>query len=183
MKAFELCVNGKLVAVIGRDGADNFNVGVTYKPNGDRSEISATSYASNSLERWSESCSWGQQQLVIGDEVTITFIEAQSADKPLEITKRNNEKDFDEYMERIDEMVAKMKIRMELEGEEVVLGPKSSKDKLFCSFCGKSKDEVDRLIKGPGNVGICDECVSICQELVVDKADEKPPPVWPRGSD
>ncbi len=34
-----------------------------------------------------------------------------------------------------------------------------------CSFCGKSQDQVRRLIAGPG-VFICDECVSLCQEIV-----------------
>ncbi len=28
-----------------------------------------------------------------------------------------------------------------------------------CSFCGKSQDQVKRLIAGPGAVYICDECV------------------------
>ena len=34
-----------------------------------------------------------------------------------------------------------------------------------CSFCGKSRDQVRRLIAGPG-VFICDECVLLCQEIV-----------------
>ena len=28
-----------------------------------------------------------------------------------------------------------------------------------CSFCGKSQDQVQRLIAGPGNVYLCDDCV------------------------
>lgn len=36
-----------------------------------------------------------------------------------------------------------------------------------CSFCGKHKDAVKRLIVG-NDVGICDECVSMCSELLVD---------------
>jgi len=38
-------------------------------------------------------------------------------------------------------------------------------EKILCSFCGKSLDEVEFLIKGPG-VYICDECVAVCQMLV-----------------
>ncbi len=34
-----------------------------------------------------------------------------------------------------------------------------------CSFCGKSQDEVDKLIAGPG-VCICDECIELCMEIV-----------------
>ena len=37
-----------------------------------------------------------------------------------------------------------------------------------CSFCGKAGSEVRRLISGPGNVFICDECVFLCNELVSD---------------
>ncbi len=34
-----------------------------------------------------------------------------------------------------------------------------------CSFCGKSQDEVEKLIAGPG-VCICDECIELCMEIV-----------------
>ena len=36
-----------------------------------------------------------------------------------------------------------------------------------CSFCGKSQDEVRRVIAGPG-VYICDECIELCQEIIDD---------------
>ncbi|NLL63465.1 MAG: ATP-dependent Clp protease ATP-binding subunit ClpX [Ruminococcaceae bacterium] len=36
---------------------------------------------------------------------------------------------------------------------------------IVCSFCGKTQDEVDKLIAGPG-VYICDECIEICSEIV-----------------
>ena len=35
-----------------------------------------------------------------------------------------------------------------------------------CSFCGKAGDEVVRLITGPDGVNICDECVSMCNEIL-----------------
>ena len=35
-----------------------------------------------------------------------------------------------------------------------------------CSFCGKSESMVYRLIEGPGDVYICDECVSLCNDLI-----------------
>ena len=42
-----------------------------------------------------------------------------------------------------------------------------AKDKklLYCSFCGKSQDEVARLIAGP-SVFICDECVGLCNDII-----------------
>jgi len=36
-----------------------------------------------------------------------------------------------------------------------------------CSFCGKSQDEVEKLIAGP-DVFICDECIELCNEIVHD---------------
>lgn len=38
-----------------------------------------------------------------------------------------------------------------------------------CSFCGKSSTEVSRIIQGPEDVGICDECVSICSEILEEE--------------
>lgn len=35
-----------------------------------------------------------------------------------------------------------------------------------CSFCGKSVNNVDRIISGPNDVHICNECIGICQEVL-----------------
>jgi len=43
----------------------------------------------------------------------------------------------------------------------------SSNKNLICSFCGKSHDEVVRMIAGP-NVFICDECVNLCNEVIAE---------------
>ena len=53
---------------------------------------------------------------------------------------------------------------------------KGSKKVLYCSFCGKSQNEVKKLIAGP-SVYICNECVSLCSDIIVeghpaDKIDE-----------
>ncbi|MBP9886327.1 MAG: ATP-dependent Clp protease ATP-binding subunit ClpX [Leptospiraceae bacterium] len=42
------------------------------------------------------------------------------------------------------------------------------KEKLHCSFCGKEQDAVKRLVAGPG-VYICDECISLCTEIIADE--------------
>ena len=39
-------------------------------------------------------------------------------------------------------------------------------DNIYCSFCGKSQDEVRKLISGPNGIYICDECVDICSEII-----------------
>jgi len=45
------------------------------------------------------------------------------------------------------------------------------KKHLRCSFCGKSQDQVKRLIAGP-NVYICDECIELCQEIISEEVEE-----------
>ena len=45
------------------------------------------------------------------------------------------------------------------------------KKQLTCSFCGKSQDQVRRLIAGPG-VYICDECIELCSEIITDEFEE-----------
>ena len=43
--------------------------------------------------------------------------------------------------------------------------------KLHCSFCGKTRYEVKKLIAGTG-VYICDECISLCQEIIEEETTE-----------
>ncbi len=43
-----------------------------------------------------------------------------------------------------------------------------SGDDLLCSFCGKSQDEVKKLIAGP-SVYICDECIQLCNEIIAEE--------------
>ncbi len=44
-----------------------------------------------------------------------------------------------------------------------------SPDALCCSFCSKDKSAVAKLIAGPG-VYICDECVDLCNQILVEQA-------------
>jgi DNA-directed RNA polymerase subunit RPC12/RpoP len=39
-----------------------------------------------------------------------------------------------------------------------------------CSFCGKPQEQVRRLIAGPGGVYICDECVTLCHEIITEES-------------
>jgi ATP-dependent Clp protease ATP-binding subunit ClpX len=45
-------------------------------------------------------------------------------------------------------------------------GTRGGKPQYHCSFCGKSQDDVRRLIAGPNSVYICDECVDLCREII-----------------
>ena len=42
---------------------------------------------------------------------------------------------------------------------------------LYCSFCGKSQNEVRKLIAGP-SVFICDECVDLCNDIIQEELED-----------
>ena len=44
---------------------------------------------------------------------------------------------------------------------------------LYCSFCGKSQDEVNKLIAGP-DVYVCNECVELCNDIIKEELEEIP---------
>ena len=43
---------------------------------------------------------------------------------------------------------------------------------LYCSFCGKSQNEVRKLIAGP-SVFICDECVDLCNDIIQEELEDQ----------
>jgi ATP-dependent protease Clp ATPase subunit len=49
---------------------------------------------------------------------------------------------------------------------------------LKCSFCGKSQTEVKKIIAGPAGVHICDECIDLCNEIIVEDIDAEGVPNW-----
>ena len=52
----------------------------------------------------------------------------------------------------------------------------NDKDQQVCSFCGKPKELVKKLIAGPNGIFICDECVDVCEDFIKkdeEKAQEK----------
>lgn len=46
---------------------------------------------------------------------------------------------------------------------------RNSEDKVRCSFCGKSQQQVRKLIAGPNGAYICDECIDICSEIIEEE--------------
>ena len=49
-------------------------------------------------------------------------------------------------------------------------------DLLKCNFCGKTQKQVRKLIAGPG-VYICDECIDLCNEIIIEELAENATPV------
>lgn len=50
---------------------------------------------------------------------------------------------------------------------------KNSEEKVRCSFCNKTQDQVRKLIAGPAGVYICDECVDLCGEIIEEEYEEE----------
>lgn len=48
-------------------------------------------------------------------------------------------------------------------------GDQAARRKPRCSFCGKTQDEVSKLIAGPSNVFICTDCIQLCNVLIRDE--------------
>jgi ATP-dependent protease Clp ATPase subunit len=40
---------------------------------------------------------------------------------------------------------------------------------VFCSFCNKHQHEVERIVAGPSDIHICDECVVVCTEIIAEE--------------
>ena len=49
---------------------------------------------------------------------------------------------------------------------------KIGEQKVRCSFCNKSEDQVRKLIAGPDGVYICDECIEICDEILAEELED-----------
>jgi excisionase family DNA binding protein len=65
----------------------------------------------------------------------------------------------------------------ETRGAETRPGPgRPGRGAFRCSFCGKSGDEVRRLIAGPKRVFICDACVGLCNEIIAEETARDPAP-------
>jgi len=45
-------------------------------------------------------------------------------------------------------------------------------EKVRCSFCNKTEDQVRKLIAGPSGVYICDECIDICSEILDEEMED-----------
>ena len=48
-------------------------------------------------------------------------------------------------------------------------------EKIRCSFCGKTQDQVRKMIAGSNNVYICDECIELCGEILEEELGEEEP--------
>ena len=50
--------------------------------------------------------------------------------------------------------------------DDRTLPPEFFSNRMRCSFCGKDRSQVAKLVQGPGDVFICDECINICLDMI-----------------
>lgn len=82
-----------------------------------------------------------------------------------------------EYQMKADKYIRNlMRIQRAENGEKAILSRIERKFKQenkgtghICSFCGRPEAEAQRMIMGPKQVVICDECVKLCEEILSDK--------------
>lgn len=58
-------------------------------------------------------------------------------------------------------------------GMRTKMAGKISEEKVRCSFCNKTQDQVKKMIAGPGGVYICDECVDICADIIEEEYEDE----------
>ncbi len=49
------------------------------------------------------------------------------------------------------------------------MSSKNDEYKIYCSFCGKTQDDAKKLVAGPRNIYICDECVELCCQIIYEE--------------
>ena len=74
----------------------------------------------------------------------------------------------------VDEVLVDRKLPGTRGGLTTMANTKPPRVQYRCSFCGKSQEQVHRLIAGPGGVYICDECIDLCREIIEEEQANAP---------
>lgn len=88
--------------------------------------------------------------------------------KDIEIAKNQN--DYEKVKRLINYLMSVTKLingetEQEESSPEISKRDVSQQKMFYCSFCGKSKNEVFKMIAGP-SVFICNECIALCQDIL-----------------
>ena len=52
------------------------------------------------------------------------------------------------------------------------MADKTQHERIRCSFCGKSRGQVQKMVSGANNTYICDECIETCYEILKEDMDK-----------
>jgi len=131
----ELAVNGQTVATAGGSEVATVQLRVFHDTRANSALVYLTGDRISDTGE-SERLEWFNQFIRSGDGVTVRLVTAGPSDTPKRVTPLAGPKKADAAADG---------------------------SKIWCSFCGRSNDEVPRMIAGSG-VYICSECVTVCEQ-------------------
>ena len=174
MRGLKLTINGRLVCVAAVPDNNQLQSTVVFGGRFGNPEISVNGFIEKQ-PHVAEYLKWGKQHLKIGDVITMELVHTDSPDQPIERHVRDSSESNAAMTSRIEEHIARLRIEIEQRGKEAVLPKPQEK---FCSFCGKAKNEVKKLVAGP-NVFICDECIAVSNDILNGKHKSLEDGQWP----
>jgi len=195
MICLEVLINGQKVCVAGTDHENRISSDIYITPDSDIPRIFVAGDSYNEDRSWKQRFIFGQQDLKIGDEITIRVTDNIQPDEPIDTREVSYTKESEDIVNKIIRTTSELWLERLLSGEPIELKSKNESKKgkektesLYCSFCGKEKGEVKKLISGPSDVFICNECVELCTEIIEEKEEEKkekekPNARWPKRDD
>ena len=201
MKCFEIRINGEKVCTAGVGDSGVLNSFVSFMTRKEQDETPNDSGAENLFitvsgianleEDASNHLEWLHQDLNVGDEIVIKIIEASSCDEPNSSEVSYLACSFcGKGQAEVVQLVAGPRVFIcneciqdsnatldsaEPTGKISIIVSKTSEGR--CSFCGRQASEVEKIVGVP-NARICNECVKICNQILIDTAlsEDSPPP-------
>jgi hypothetical protein len=140
MIGLEVLINGKKVALLGSESAEEFGVSVTAYPNlpDETASLEMSGYAPSD-QTYPDELKWGRHELHLDDEVVIRFVSTPAPDIP-----------------------ARSRYTQGYIGE-------STQGVMICSNCGRSHLEIQWMIQAE-RITLCGECAQKIVEFVSDSA-------------
>ncbi len=197
MKCFEVTINGKKVCTAGIEDDGVLTAILCFTRRKNSSERNAETQQLNYSEsldlsvgglanrgrEMKEHIEWFNQNLAVGDEIVIKIIEAPECDDPnikevsylecsfckkkqAEVVKLIAGPAVFVCNECVDDCTAALNTG-EPSGSITMIIDNTAEAR--CSFCGKKPNEVEGIV-GLSTARICDECITICREILAEDA-------------
>lgn len=169
MLIFEIDVSGKQQTRAGASDQTSNSLRLNGGEGFDSPQLSVSAFkvAGEKLEKHYR---WNFPALEVGDRITIRVSEEGLPDKPTVVDTAPSSITKDEKALMTHEVRKLRSLTRKLVAQAVEEDAHQGDTReLYCSFCGKSRTEVDQLIAGP-SASICNDCVSACVEIAKSKS-------------
>jgi len=168
---YRLIVDDSEPVVAGMEGQTSIALRLNHDTYADKVELMVNSYETqhNTVKRHHE---WRFDSFRLNSKVLVELIDPTTPTNPTKINGKTPSPSHDEIVDMEEHLrILQARIR---ELDPFIQGAinkngRISPEELFCSFCGKEKCEVFKLIKGP-SVLICNECVEVCIDILVEES-------------